>query len=149
MQEPLRSAPRAAVVSWASLEPTRKRMSNHSSRIAETSHDSRSVPNTVTPQVEAVGERAAALIGFMSGDVYWSPSIECADLRGRGKRHENAVKKSPKKLGEEEGDLGRDGGGIKISSAPSFSPCLVSPRVPPPLRRRWSILYLGQKLRAR
>lgn len=126
MQEALRSA-LAAVVSWASFEPTRKRMSNHSSRIAETSHDSRSVPNTVTPQVEAVGERAAALIGFMSGDVYWSPSIECADLRGRGKRHENAVKKSPKKLGEEEGDLGRDGGGIKISSAP-FPPSL--PRFP-------------------
>ena len=42
--------------------------------------------------------------------------------RGRGKRHENAVKKSPKKLGEEEGDLGRDGGGIEISSAcPSLS----------------------------
>ena len=64
--------------------------------------------------------RAAALIGFMSGDVYWGPSIECTDLRGRGKRYENAVKKSPKKLGEEEGDLGRDGGGIKISSAPSL-----------------------------
>ena len=90
---------------------------------------------------------AAALIGFMSGDVYWSPSIECADLRGRGKRHENAVKKSPKKLGRKRGIWAETEEESKYPQPPPSLPRF--PSSPTPLRRRWSILYLGQKLRAR
>ena len=56
-------------------------------------------------------------------------TLEKDRKRGKGKRHENAVKKSPKKLGRKREDLRRDGGGIKISSAPPSH--LRSPRVPP------------------
>ena len=52
--------------------------------------------------------RAAALIGFMSGDVYWSPSIGCGDLRERqeereGKKTRKRGEKVAKEVGEEEG----------------------------------------------